>query len=97
MTKQIADTIGQMRDCYFSSLSPQGAQAVWGILALPAYNTEEGRALQASLKAAALQSLEKTEEQLQHRLTNDDKAMYEAELAAWRKVIQAFSGALHQQ
>ena len=92
VTKQIADTMQQIRDCDFSSLSPQGAQAVWGILALPAYNTEEGRALLASLKDAARLSLEKTEEQLQGKLTDADKALYEAQLAAWQKVIQGFSG-----
>lgn len=50
MTKQIEETMMQIRDCNFSSLSPQGAQAVWSILALSPYDTEEGRALQTKLK-----------------------------------------------
>ena len=52
----------QIRDCDFSSLSPQGAQAVWGILALPPYDTEEGHALQAKLRETALQSQATAEE-----------------------------------
>lgn len=52
VTKQIEETMKQIRDCDFSSLSPQGAQAVWGILALSPYDTEEGHALQAKLKEA---------------------------------------------
>ena len=62
VTKQIAETMKQIRDCDFSSLSPQGAQAVWGILALPPYDTEEGHALQAKLRETALQSLATAEE-----------------------------------
>jgi len=50
VTKQIEETMKQIRDCDFSSLSPQAAQAVWGILALSPYDTEEGHALQAKLK-----------------------------------------------
>jgi len=53
VTKQIEETMKQIRDCDFSSLSPQAAQAVWGILALSPYDTEEGRALQAKLKQSA--------------------------------------------
>lgn len=56
LTKQIDDTMTQIRDCDFSSLSPQAAKAVWGILALSPYDTEEGRALQAKLKDVALYS-----------------------------------------
>ena len=52
VTKQIEETMKQIRDCDFSSLSPQAAQAVWGILALSPYDTEEGHALQAKLKQA---------------------------------------------
>jgi len=69
VTKQIEETMKQIRDCDFSSLSPQGAQAVWGILALSPYDTEEGHALQAKLKEAAGDSLEETEQQLQQVLT----------------------------
>ena len=54
VTKQIEETMKQIRDCDFSSLSPQGAHAVWDILALPPYDTEEGHALQEKLKDAAL-------------------------------------------
>ena len=53
LTRQIEETMKQIRDCDFSSLSPQAAQAVWGILALSPYDTEEGRALQAKLKQSA--------------------------------------------
>ena len=68
VTKQIEETMQQVRDCDFSSLSPQGARAVWGILALSPYNTEEGHALQSKLKDAAGDSLEKVEKQLQRPL-----------------------------
>lgn len=74
VTKQAEETMRQIRDCDFSSLSPQGALAVSRILALPPYNTEEGRALQAKLKDTALQSLEEEESQLQGQLTDDGKA-----------------------
>lgn len=50
LTRQIEETMKQIRDCDFSSLSPQAAQAVWDILALSPYDTEEGHALQAKLK-----------------------------------------------
>ena len=56
VTKQIEETMKQIRDCDFHSLSPQAASAVWGILALSPYDTEEGHALQAELKEAILQS-----------------------------------------
>jgi hypothetical protein len=52
VTRQIEETMKQIRDCDFSSLSPQAAQAVWGILALSPYDTEEGHALQTKLKQA---------------------------------------------
>jgi len=91
VTRQIEETMKQVRDCDFSSLSPQGAQAVWGILALSPYDTEEGHDLQAKLKDAALQSQSKVEQQLQREMTDDDKVILEAEEAAWQKVIQSFS------
>ena len=50
VTRQIEETMKQIRDCDFSSLSPQAAQAVWGILALSPYDTAEGHALQVKLK-----------------------------------------------
>jgi len=56
VTKQIEETMKQIKDCDFHSLSPQAASAVWGILALSPYDTEEGHALQAELKEAILQS-----------------------------------------
>ena len=55
LTRQIEETMKQIRDCDFSSLSPQAAQAVWGILALSPYDTAEGHVLQAKLKDVALQ------------------------------------------
>ena len=93
VTKQIEETMKQIRDCDFSSLSPQGAQAVWGILALSPYDTEEGHDLQAKLKDAALQSQSKVEQLLQRETTDDDKAILEAEKAGWQKAVQCFSGA----
>ena len=50
LTKQIDETMSQIRNCDFSSLSPQGVQAVSDILVLPPYHTEEGRRLQARLR-----------------------------------------------
>ena len=91
VTKQIEETMKQIRDCDFSSLSPQAAHAVWGILALSPYDTEEGHALQAKLKDAALQSQSKVEQQLQREMTDDDKVILEAEESAWQKVIQSFA------
>ena len=93
VTKQIEETMKQIRDCDFSSLSPQGAQAVWGILALSPYDTEEGHDLQAKLKDAALQSQSKVEQQLQREMTDDDRVLLEAEKAGWQKAIQHFFGA----
>jgi len=92
MTKQVEDTLRQLRDCDFGSLPPQGASAVWDILALPPYNTEEGHAFQVRLKEAARQSLEKAERQLQCEITDGGKARSEAEKSAWEQVIQHFSG-----
>ena len=92
VTKQIGDTMKQIRDCDFSSLSPQGAQAVWDILALSPYNTEEGRILQAELRDAACQSHERVGTQLQRKLSDDDKAILEAEHSAWKEAVRYFSG-----
>lgn len=92
VTKQIEETKKQIRDCDFSSLSPQAAQAVWGILALSPYDTEEGHDHQAKLKETASQSLAKVEKQLQREITDDDKALLEAERSAWQKAIQCFTG-----
>lgn len=92
VTRQIEETMKQIRGCDFSSLSPQGAHAVWGILALSPYNTEEGRTLQGRLEDAARQSLEEAEQQLQRNITCDDKDILEAEISAWQQVIRSFSG-----
>ena len=92
VTKQIEDTMKQIRDCDFHSLSPQAASAVWGILALSPYDTEEGHSLQAKLKEAILQSQAKVEEQLQRKTTDADSAALEAENTDWQSVIQHISG-----
>ena len=92
VTRQIEETMKQIRDCDFSSLSPQGAQAVWGILALSPYDTDEGHVLQAKLKDAASNSLSKVEKQLQREMTDDDRALLETEKSSWQKAIQRFSG-----
>ena len=92
LTKQIEETIRQIRDCDFSSLSPQAADAVWDILALSPYDTEEGHALQTKLETAACQSLSKVEMQLQRKLTDADQMALETEKHSWQKTIQRFSG-----
>jgi hypothetical protein len=93
VTKQIEETMKQIRDCDFSSLSPQAAQAVWGILALSPYNTsEEGRAFQVSLKDAALKSQEEVEKKLQGKISDGYKVKLESEKSAWERVIRHFSG-----
>jgi hypothetical protein len=93
VTKQVEETMKQIRGCDFHSLSPQGASAVWGILALSPYDTEEGHALQAKLKEAILQCQVKAEEQLQLMTADEDKAALEVENADWQSVIQRISEA----
>ena len=90
-TKQIEETMKQISDCDFSSLSPQGAGAVWSILALSPYHTEEGRALQDKLKDAALRSQEEAEKKLRHRLADGQEKAAEREKSAWQKAVQRFS------
>ena len=92
VTKQIEETKKQIRDCDFCSLSPQAAQAVWGILALSPYDTEEGHDLQAKLKDTACNSLSKVEKQLQCEITDDDRVLLEAVKSGWQKTVQCFSG-----
>lgn len=90
--KQIEETLQQLRECDYSSLSPQGASAVWDILALSPYNTEEGHALQVKLEDAAHRSMAEVEEHLQQQVTDDDQVVLEAELLSWQTVIHHFSG-----
>ena len=93
VTKQIEETMSQIRGCDFRRLSPQGAQAVWGILALSPYNTsEEGRAFQVNLKDAALKSQEEVEKKLQGKISDGYKVKLESEKSAWERVIRHFSG-----
>lgn len=93
VTRQMEETMKQIKNCDFSSLTPQGARAVWSILALPPYGTEEGHALRDKLKEAAILSLEEVEKQLHLALTDGRKASFETEKSAWQKVIQHFAGA----
>ena len=50
MTKRVNETLSQIRDCRIDSLSPQAACAVWDILALPAYDTDEGHAVRDAFR-----------------------------------------------
>ena len=90
--KQIEETLQQLRECDYSSLSPQGASAVWDILALSPYNTEEGHALQVKLEDAVRRSMAEVEEHLQQQVTDEDQVVLEAELLSWQTVIHHFSG-----
>ena len=90
--KQIEETLQQLRECDYSSLSPQGASAVWDILALSPYNTEEGHALQVKLEDAVRRSMAEVEKHLQQQVTDDDQVVLEAELLSWQTVIHHFSG-----
>lgn len=90
--RQIEETLQQLRECDYSSLSPQGASAVWDILALSPYNTEEGHALQVKLEDAAHRSMAEVEKHLQQQVTDDDQVVLEAELLSWQTVIHHFSG-----
>ena len=90
--KQIEETLQQLRECDYSSLSPQGASAVWDILALSPYNTEEGHALQVKLEDAVRRSMAEVEEHLQQQVTDEDQVVLEAEQLSWQTVIHHFSG-----
>ena len=50
MTKRVNETLSQIRDCRIDSLSPQAACAVWDILSLPAYDTDEGHAVRDAFR-----------------------------------------------
>lgn len=104
LTKQIAETLCQISDCDFSSLSTDGALAVFTILTLPPYDTEEGHALQSRLKQSVLQTCAAIKSQLSGGITSEcesvldegitaeGKSGLEAELTSWQEVIQAISG-----
>ena len=74
LTKQIAETLRQISDCDFSSLSPEGALAVFTILTLPPYDTEEGHALQSRLKQSVLQTCAAIKSQLSGDTTSECKS-----------------------
>ena len=49
-TKRVNETLSQIRNCRIDSLSPQAVCAVWDILALPAYDTDEGHAVREAFR-----------------------------------------------
>ena len=87
LTKQIAETMRQISDCDFSSLSPEGALAVFTILTLPPYDTEEGHALQSRLKQSVLQTCAAIKSQLSGDITSEGKSSLDGSTIAECKSV----------
>lgn len=47
-SRRVADTLAQISNCRPEALSPEAVSAIWDILTLPAYDTDDGRAVRTA-------------------------------------------------